>query len=167
MAVAPTPVPPPSPVVRQAVAALAPPSRPPAITVDDLYRRAVASLRRQAYGVALGDLQAARAMAPKDPRVLSAMGVAYDWLGRFDLSARYYDLAEAADPGSQVVAINRRYSRILQQHGGAVVDSQVVMAHDSKGAPEMISPTRGRPTRTAERARLPRPGVTAHEVYSG
>jgi hypothetical protein len=57
----------------------------------------------------------AKDVRPDDPRVLSAMGVVYDKLGRFDLSGRYYDAAEKADPGSKVVAIDRRYSEYLQQ----------------------------------------------------
>jgi Flp pilus assembly protein TadD len=107
---------------------------PAPLTEDQLYRRAAALIQRRAYGEALNDLQAARADKPDDPRVLCALGVVYDWLGRFDLSAHYYDLAEAADPGSVVVAINRRYSQMLQRHGGIRLEDHVMTAADAQAA---------------------------------
>jgi len=82
---------------------------------DRLYARAVQAIEQRDYGRALDMLQLAEAGRPNDPRVLCAMGVVYDKQGRFDLSGRYYDLAEKADPGSKVVAIDRRYSLRLQQ----------------------------------------------------
>jgi tetratricopeptide (TPR) repeat protein len=88
------------------------------VTGDDLYAQAVASIGRHEYGVALGELRAARDAMPGDARVLTALAVTYDHLGRFDLSSRYYDQAEKVDPGSVVVAQDRRTSLILQQHGG-------------------------------------------------
>ncbi len=109
----------------------------PALSEEALYRRAVTAIQARSFAAALADLTAARASRPDDPRVLSALGVVYDWLGRFDLSAHYYDLAEAADPGSIVVATNRRYSRMLQQHGGADVVSDVVLARDGSSTPVM------------------------------
>jgi len=89
--------------------------RGPDAAEDSLYARGVAAIDQRNYGFALDMLQLAREARPNDPRVLSAMGVVYDKLGRFDLSKRYYDLAEAADPGSKVVAIDRSYSAVLQQ----------------------------------------------------
>jgi hypothetical protein len=82
---------------------------------DEMYARAVLAIEQRDYGLALDVLEMAKDVRPDDPRVLSAMGVVYDKLGRFDLSGRYYDLAEKADPGSKVVAIDRRYSQYLQQ----------------------------------------------------
>jgi Flp pilus assembly protein TadD len=109
-----------APVVKTApappVRVLAKAARP--VTGDDLYAQAVASIGRHEYGVALGELRAARDAMPGDARVLTALAVTYDHLGRFDLSSRYYDQAEKADPGSVVVAQDRRTSLILQQHGG-------------------------------------------------
>lgn len=92
----------------------------------ELYQRAVAAIDRRDYALALDVLQIARDAKADDPRVLTAMGVVYDKLGRFDLSKRYYDLAEAADPGSKVVAIDRAYSRVLQQR------------MDAESAPETV-----------------------------
>ena len=76
---------------------------------------AVQAIEQRDYGLALEILAMAKEVRADDPRVLSALGVVYDKLGRFDLSGRYYDLAEKADPGSKVVAIDRRYSEFLQQ----------------------------------------------------
>jgi Flp pilus assembly protein TadD len=114
-------------------AGLAKAARP--LTGDDLYAQAVGSIERHEYGVALGELRAARDALPGDARVLTALAVTYDHLGRFDLSSRYYDQAEKADPGSVVVAQDRRTSLILQQHGGfAGPDDIIVLAKAAPGA---------------------------------
>jgi len=86
----------------------------PASRVDALYDQAVAALRLRDYGLALDVLQVAQEADPHDARVLNALGVAYDKLGRFDLSGRYYAAAANADPGSQIVAGNQRYSQALR-----------------------------------------------------
>lgn len=105
------------------------------VTGDDLYAQAVASIGRHEYGVALGELRTARDAMPGDARVLTALAVTYDHLGRFDLSSRYYDQAEKADPGSVVVAQDRRTSLILQQHGGFDgPDDVIVLAKAGPGA---------------------------------
>ncbi len=101
---------------------------------DALYARAVGAIQQGELGAALGMLQLARSTRPADPRVLSALGVIYDRLGRFDLSQRCYDLAEQADPGSKVVAIDRRYSRLLAQHGGSAEAGKVTLLTDARGA---------------------------------
>ncbi|MFN3515221.1 MAG: tetratricopeptide repeat protein [Phenylobacterium sp.] len=82
--------------------------------VDRLYARAKAAILTRDYGLALDLLQLARARAPQDVRVLNALGVVYDKLGRFDLSRRYYELALAREPDSRVVAANLAYSAALQ-----------------------------------------------------
>ena len=94
------------------------PALSPNAAEDRLYARAAQAIEQRDYGTALDVLQMAMAGRPGDPRVLTAMGVVYDKQGRFDLSGRYYDLAEKADPGSKVVAIDRRYSLLLQQRAG-------------------------------------------------
>ena len=83
---------------------------------DRLYRLALAAIDKRDYGLAIDLLQTARSDGEADPRILNGLGVVYDKLQRFDLSARYYDLAEKADPGSRVVEENRRYSKLLQTH---------------------------------------------------
>ncbi len=114
-------------------AKLAQTARP--VTGEDLYAQAVASIGRHEYGVALGELRAARDAMPGDPRVLTALAVTYDHLGRFDLSSRYYDQAEKAAPGSTIVAQDRHTSLILQQHGGFNgPDDVIVLAKAAPGA---------------------------------
>ncbi len=54
------------------------------------YESAVNAINGRHYALALDYLQAARAAKADDVRVLTAFGVVYDKLGRFDLSARYY-----------------------------------------------------------------------------
>lgn len=83
-------------------------------TDDTLYSSAVAAIGDRDYARALDYLQAAREKHLDDVRVLNAFGVVYDKLGRFDLSARYYAEAKAADPASKIVAANMAYSQVLQ-----------------------------------------------------
>jgi hypothetical protein len=105
------------------------------------YDAAVAAIDSRDYGLALKHLQTARTANPNDVRVLNAFGVVYDKLGRFDLSARYYDQALRADPGSQVVLANVAYSKKLAilMHGG-YDDSQTAVASidTEKAAPAEV-----------------------------
>ena len=81
---------------------------------DPLYEGAVTAINARDYARALDYLQQAKAGDPKDVKVLNALGVVYDKLGRFDLSARYYGQAQAVDPNSRIVAANLEYSKVLQ-----------------------------------------------------
>ena len=95
------------------------------------YTNAVTAIDARHYALALEYLQAARAQKPSDARVLTAFGVVYDKLGRFDLSTRYYAQAAAVDPQSKIIAADIDYSRRLQ--GLATVDSAtltVLAGHD-------------------------------------
>jgi hypothetical protein len=78
------------------------------------YASAVAAINRRDYALALDYLQAARTKEPQSARVLNAFGVVYDKLGRFDLSARYYDQARTVEPDSKIIADNIAYSQMLQ-----------------------------------------------------
>ena len=82
---------------------------------DPLYESAVAAINERDYGRALEYLQAAKAKDPRNVKALNALGVVYDKLGRFDLSARYYAQARAIEPGSRIVAENMGYSSVLQR----------------------------------------------------
>lgn len=82
---------------------------------DPLYESAVSAINERDYGRALEYLQAAKAKDPRNVKALNALGVVYDKLGRFDLSARYYAQARAIEPDSRIVAENMGYSRILQR----------------------------------------------------
>jgi hypothetical protein len=81
---------------------------------DRAYKSAVAAIDARDYGLALDRLQTAREEAPNDVRVLNAMAVIYDKLGRFDLSTRFYAEAETVAPGSPIVEANMAYSKALQ-----------------------------------------------------
>lgn len=109
---------------------------PPVISpTDKLYAEGVAAIQKREYGEAIGVLRQARDLTPGDSRILTALGVTYDHLGRFDLSARYYDQAQKINPDSQVLAQDRRTSQMLQQHGGfAGPDDVVVLAGASPKA---------------------------------
>jgi len=83
------------------------------------YEKAVTAINNRHYALALEYLQAARNQKPDDVRVLTAFGVIYDKLGRFDLSARYYSQAAALDPKSRIIAADMDYSRKLQGISGS------------------------------------------------
>ena len=82
---------------------------------DRLYRSAVAAIEDRDYGLALERLQQARERSPQDVRVLNALAVTYDKLGRFDLSTRFYAEASAVAPDSPVVTANLAYSHLMQR----------------------------------------------------
>ncbi|OJU09367.1 MAG: hypothetical protein BGN86_08160 [Caulobacterales bacterium 68-7] len=81
---------------------------------DGLYASAKTSIAEGRYADAIEQLRAARDRDPSDDRVLTALGVVYDKLGRFDLSTRYYAEAKALAPDSSILAQNMAYSRVLQ-----------------------------------------------------
>ena len=82
---------------------------------ERLYRSAVSAIEDRDYGLALERLQLARERSPQDVRVLNALGVIYDKLGRFDLSARFYAEAGAVAPESPIVTANLAYSHLMQR----------------------------------------------------
>jgi hypothetical protein len=101
----------------------------PAARADLLYHKAVAALSARDYGGALDFLQQARQYRADDPRVFNALGVVYDKLGRFDLSARYYAQAQGLDPGSEIVRSNLRYSQLLQHsRAGEAAEAPLLVA---------------------------------------
>ena len=124
----------PAPLVKTTAIAPAPAQQAPEAGRERLYRQAVAAMDQRDYGLALDLLQLARSAGPDDARVLNGLGVVYDKLQRFDLSARYYDLAEKADPGSRIVEANRRYSQLLQGRGVGT-GSGTRLAQGSAAAP--------------------------------
>ena len=110
----------PAPLVKTTAIAAAPAQQAPEAGRERLYRQAVAAIEHRDYGLALDLLQLARSAGPDDARILNGLGVVYDTLQLFDLSERYYDLAEKADPGSRIVQANRRYSQLLQDRAAGV-----------------------------------------------
>jgi hypothetical protein len=107
---------------------------------DARYDSAVSAIGDRDYGRALEYLQQAKERNAKDARVLNALGVVYDKLGRFDLSARYYAEAVAADPQSRIVAANLTYSHALQamMAGGPIASSQPVSVADGDFPQRMV-----------------------------
>lgn len=104
--------------------------------LDSLYGSAKAAIERRDYGRALELLQAARSRGGEDGRILNALAVVYDKLGRFDLSARYYKQALELEPDSQVVAHNMAYSASLRANSitalpATAVPPQVELAEPS------------------------------------
>lgn len=122
---------------------------------DSTYANAVAAIDRRDYARALELLQIARQQNAGDVRVLNAMGVIYDKLGRFDLSGRYYAEAAKVDPNSPIVQANLAYSRRLQDGSSGV---QLAMAPILKVSPPAQGPSPGStptPVSAAEPDRLP------------
>jgi len=131
---------------------------------DELYRDAVAAIHRRDYASALDILQVARSRKPDDPRILNAFGVVYDELGRFDLSARYYAQAQAADPNSKIVAQNLAYSAVLQSAAGSVAlaaEAHPAAAAATKPAAQLALATPPTPTITPAAEPLGPPQVAA------
>ncbi|MGH7023757.1 MAG: tetratricopeptide repeat protein, partial [Caulobacteraceae bacterium] len=119
-------------------AAIGPANAPRLAPAEVLYARSVKAIERHEYGVAIGLLRQARDAAPDNVRVLTALGVTYDHLGRFDLSSRYYDQAQKLDPGSTVLAQDRHTSMMLQRHGGfSGPDDIIVLAKAGRSAQTM------------------------------
>ena len=128
---------------------------------DRLYDHAVKAIEQRDYGQALDILQMAKESRPDDPRVLTAMGVVYDKMGRFDLSARYYTLAEQADPGSKVVATDRAYSEQIQHAGVHDSGGVTVMSRlETRGSGlSLAGPPAMTPKQMAQMTRIIRAGV--------
>ncbi len=105
------------------------------------YQNAVNAIKQRDYGVALNFLQAARAQENDSARVLNAFGVVYDKLGRFDLSARYYERARAADPQSTIVAGNIAYSHVLQQLLNGDITPKQLASAVSEAKPPVVMET--------------------------
>lgn len=142
----------PAPMVKTTAIAAAPVQQAPEAGRERLYRQAVAAIDQRDYGLALDLLQLARSAGPDDARVLNGLGVVYDKLQRFDLSARYYDLAEKADPGSRIVQSNRRYSQLLQDRAAGVrsgAETRLAQAPATEPRPAGTMAPAGQPIRLA------------------
>jgi len=100
----------------------------PAPAEDRLYSQAKVAIEARDYAKALELLQVAKQSTPNDGRVLNAMGVVYDKLGRFDLSRRYYEQALAVQPNSPAVMANMEYSAKLQAYSVQLKDQPVAVA---------------------------------------
>jgi LytR cell envelope-related transcriptional attenuator/Tetratricopeptide repeat len=81
----------------------------------DAYGEGKVHLLNGNYGLAVRPLRAALRSRPNSPEILNALAVAYEKLGRRDLSQLYFAQALAADPGS-VQTLNN-IARSLMQSG--------------------------------------------------
>lgn len=116
------------------------------------YENAVTAINARHYALALEYLQRARAQKPDDVRVLTAFGVVYDKLGRFDLSTRYYTQAAAVEPQSKIIAADLDYSRRLQGFAAAGAAPRMAQAGPApaEGArPEAVAQLLQAPIATA------------------
>lgn len=123
---------------------------------ERLYQASRTAIRDRDYGRALELLHRARHRDPRDVRVLNALGVVYDKIGRFDLSERYYGEALAIDPNARVVIANLEYSRRLS--GQAAPETGTALARAETPAQTPAAP----PVPPApERRERPTPVVVA------
>jgi hypothetical protein len=119
---------------------------------DRVYNQAKAAIEARDYATALELLQIARQRAPNDGRLLNAMGVVYDKLGRFDLSRRYYEQALALQPNSPTVLANLEYSSKLQAYS-TLLQEEARVATTATPSPKSVptpSPTPAPAFRLAE-----------------
>lgn len=134
----------------------------PLTAADGFYGGAVAAIDRRDYGRALELLQRARQGKAADVRVLNALGVVYDKLGRFDLSRRYYAEAAAADPTSNIVQSNIAYSERLRDQGPRG-EIQLAAAPILKVLPTSVAKPKAAVQPAVPRGLQPRTDVTAIE----
>lgn len=80
----------------------------------DAYAEAKRQLEAGNMALAVDGFRRAVRQSPESVDALNGLAVAYDNLGRFDLSQRFYELALAADPTSAKVRHNMEVSRRMQ-----------------------------------------------------
>jgi LytR cell envelope-related transcriptional attenuator/Tetratricopeptide repeat len=87
---------------------------PASSKVDVLYAQGREALVAGDLASALELFHGARRSGPEDIRVLNGLAVIYDRLGRYDLSANYYDRARDLDPNSAVLLANLALSNQMR-----------------------------------------------------
>lgn len=115
--------------------------------VDVLYAQGREALVAGDFASALELFHGARRSGPEDIRVLNGLAVIYDRLGRYDLSANYYDRARDLDPSSAVLLANLALSnqmRANQMRSGQSQDRQQELA-------QQITPLTPVPTSASEK----------------
>jgi Tetratricopeptide repeat/LytR cell envelope-related transcriptional attenuator len=93
-------------------------SQAPSSKVDLLYAQGREALVAGDLAAALELFHGARRSGPDDVRVLNGLAVIYDRLGRYDLSANYYDRARELDPNSAVLQANLALSNQMRARYG-------------------------------------------------
>lgn len=99
----------------------------------DAYAEAKRQLEAGNVALAVDGFRRAVRQSPESVEALNGLAVAYDKLGRFDLSRRFYELALAADPTSAKVRHNMEVSLRIQ---GRAEQAQLA------AAPEPAEPKR-------------------------
>jgi hypothetical protein len=112
----------------------------PSAKVDVLYAQGREALIAGDLASALELFHGARRAGPEDVRVLNGLAVIYDRLGRFDLSANYYDRARDLDPGSPVLQANLALSNDMRARQAQPTSRQV-----AQRAAEMVPATQDKP----------------------
>ena len=79
------------------------------------FNRGKENLASGFYGLALERFQSALALNPHSDRVLNAVAVTYDRLGRDDMAKLYYDRALAIEPNSAITLNNVGYSLLRHE----------------------------------------------------
>ena len=79
-----------------------------------IYEKGKVYLAHNRFGLALKKFRMLEKVAPTDGRVLNALAVSYDKLGRFDVSKTYYEIALKLEPNSIQTINNLGYSFLLQ-----------------------------------------------------
>lgn len=108
---------------------------PAPVTSGDAYQDGRALLAKGDTAGAIAAFRAALVASPQSIDALNGLGVAYDRLGRYDLSRSWYDTALAIDPDAVLVLNNLGYSLYLQgQYTAAIPILQRVAASDDPAA---------------------------------
>ena len=89
-----------------------------AITADEAYAEGKRQLERGNIALAVDGFRKAVRRSPESVDAMNGLAVAYDRLGRFDLSRRFYELALAADPANAKVRHNLEISLRMQGRNG-------------------------------------------------
>lgn len=102
------------------------------------HQAGVGHLKAARYGLAVFELRKALREDPRSVETLNAVAIAYDHLGRFEVSRRYYDRALALDPGAIQTLNNLGRSAALQGDTAAAL-AWLERAHQQgPGAPEVV-----------------------------
>jgi tetratricopeptide (TPR) repeat protein len=108
---------------------------PGAVTTGDAYQDGRALLAMGDTAGAIAAFRAALVASPQSIDALNGLGVAYDRIGRYDLSRSWYDTALAIDPTAVLVLNNLGYSLYLQgQYAAAIPLLQQVADSDDAAA---------------------------------
>jgi hypothetical protein len=108
--------------------------------VDTLYARGRDALMAGDLASALELFHSARRAGPDDVRVLNGLAVIYDRLGRYDLSANYYQSAQAIDPNSTIVQTNLALSTHMRAGQHAPTQSAVLEPPTDQEKPSWVAP---------------------------